>query len=83
MHLLDGDRRRWLRNKMEHKENHPEFAVTEQRRILLKLSEAEVFENFLHTKYLGKKRFSIDGGESLLPMMDAFLEEGARLGVTS
>ncbi|HLL56179.1 MAG TPA: 2-oxoglutarate dehydrogenase E1 component [Myxococcaceae bacterium] len=81
MTLLDSDRRRWLMPRMEHHENHVEPAVPEQLRILEKLTYAEQFEGFLHTKYLGAKRFSVDGGEALLPMMDVLLDEGGKMGM--
>ncbi len=81
MHVQDSNRRRWLLSRMEHSENRLVPSVEEQRRILTKLSYAITFENFLHTKYIGAKRFSLDGGESLIPMMDAFLEDAGQLGV--
>ncbi|MDQ3263443.1 MAG: 2-oxoglutarate dehydrogenase E1 component [Myxococcota bacterium] len=81
MTLLDSDRRRWLMPRMEHAANHTVFSVEEQRRILTKLAYAEGFEQFLHTKYVGVKRFSLEGGESLIPMLDAFLETGAEHGM--
>src|SRR6185503_12875058 len=81
MTLSDSNRRRWLQPRMEHSENRLDLSVEEQRRILTKLSYAESFESFLHTKYVGAKRFSLDGAESLIPMLDAFLEVGGSLGV--
>ncbi|HSP81250.1 MAG TPA: 2-oxoglutarate dehydrogenase E1 component, partial [Myxococcaceae bacterium] len=81
MHMLDSERRRWLMRRMEYTENRTDFSVDEQRHLLTKLSYAEGFENFLHTKYVGVKRFSLDGGESLVPMMDAILEVGGNMGL--
>ncbi len=81
MHIGDSARRRWLQRQMEWTENRTAFSVDEQRRILTKLSYAEAFESFLHTKYVGAKRFSLDGGESLIPMIDAFLDMAGPLGV--
>ncbi|QRN99270.1 2-oxoglutarate dehydrogenase E1 component [Archangium violaceum] len=81
MHMLDSERRRWLLRRMEYTENRTEFTVEEQRHILTKLSYAEGFENFLHTKFVGAKRFALDGGEALVPMMDAVLEVGGDLGL--
>ncbi len=80
MHVLDSDRRRWLGNRMEHSENRTEFTVEERRRLLTKLTYAEAFENFLHTKYVNVKRFALDGAESLVPMIDTLLTDGAELG---
>ncbi|XXF76863.1 2-oxoglutarate dehydrogenase E1 component [Myxococcaceae bacterium GXIMD 01537] len=79
MHMLDSERRRWLMARMERAENSTPFSADEQRHILTKLSYAEGFESFLHTKYVGAKRFSLDGGESLIPMMDAMLEVGGQM----
>ncbi len=81
MHVLDSDRRRWLGGRMEHSENRTEFTAEERKRLLTKLTYAEAFENFLHTKYVNVKRFALDGGESLVPMIDVLLDTGARLGV--
>ncbi len=82
MHLLDSDRRRWLRRRMEQSENRDNLSVEEQRHILEKLTYAEGFEEFLHRKYVGAKRFSLEGGESLIPMIDTFLEEGGQTGIS-
>jgi 2-oxoglutarate dehydrogenase E1 component len=81
MHMLDSERRRWLLRRMEHTENRTAFSVEEQRQLLTRLSYAEGFESFLHTKFVGAKRFSLDGSESLVPMLDAMLEVGGRMGL--
>ncbi|NVJ24599.1 MULTISPECIES: 2-oxoglutarate dehydrogenase E1 component [Myxococcus] len=81
MQILDSQRRRWLMQRMEHSENRTDFSVEDQRHLLTKLSYAEGFENFLHTKYVGAKRFSLDGGEALIPMLDAIAEVGAGMGL--
>ncbi len=80
MGILDSNRRRWLMPRMEHIANTREPDVAEQRRILTKLYYAQTFESFLHTKFLGAKRFSLDGGEALIPMLDAMLDEGGKMG---
>jgi 2-oxoglutarate dehydrogenase E1 component len=80
MGILDSNRRRWLMPRMEHCANTREPALDEQRRILTKLYYAQTFESFLHTKFIGAKRFSLDGGDSLIPMLDAMLDEGGQLG---
>ncbi len=81
MNVLDSSRRRWLMPRMEHTENQLNPNTAEQRRILEKLTYADTFEAFIHTKYQGAKRFSVDGGESLLPMLDTMLELGGELGL--
>ena len=81
MRVSDSNRRRWLLKRMEQSENRAILSREERRQILTKLSYAVGFENFLHTKYVGVKRFSLEGAESLVPMIDALLEEAGDLGV--
>ncbi|OEK03128.1 2-oxoglutarate dehydrogenase E1 component [Roseivirga sp. 4D4] len=81
MSVRDPEKLSWLREKIE-KEALSFNPSTEQRkRILSKLNEAVVFENFLHTKYLGQKRFSLEGGETTIPALDAIINKGAELGL--
>jgi len=72
---------RWIEGKMESVRNTPNFSIDEKRRILKKLNEAVSFENFLGTKFLGQKRFSLEGAESLIPALDSVIEKGAELGI--
>ncbi len=69
----------WLRNKIELK-NRPVLDVNRKKHIMHKLNQASVFEQFLHKKFVGQKRFSIEGGEALIPALDALIEKGAELG---
>jgi 2-oxoglutarate dehydrogenase E1 component len=71
----------WLKTRMEKSKNTPAFSLDEKKEILKKLTRAVVFENYLHTKFVGQKRFSLEGGEALIPAMDVLIEEAARLGV--
>jgi 2-oxoglutarate dehydrogenase E1 component len=71
----------WLRNKMESTKNTPQYSISEKKVILNKLNQAVVFENFLATKFVGQKRFSLEGGESLIPALDAAIEKGSDLGI--
>jgi 2-oxoglutarate dehydrogenase E1 component len=71
----------WIENKMESVQNTPNFSIEEKRRILKKLNEAVSFENFLGTKFLGQKRFSLEGAEALIPALDSVIEKGAELGI--
>jgi 2-oxoglutarate dehydrogenase E1 component len=80
-HLYNSERRRWLLRRMEHSENRTTFSQAERRRMLTKLSEAEAFEHTIHTKFQGQKRFSAEGGEVQLSMIQEFLELGGDLGV--
>jgi len=71
----------WLQQRMESRKNRPDFSIEKKRRILEKLNEAVAFENFLHTKFVGQKRFSLEGCETLIPALDAVIESGAGLGI--
>jgi 2-oxoglutarate dehydrogenase E1 component len=71
----------WLENKMESCKNTPEFTVSQKRRLLWKLNEAVAFENFVHTKFVGQKRFSLEGSETLIPALDTVIGHGAKLGI--
>src|SRR4051794_13486718 len=75
MHIQDPEQRRWIQERVErHHESPPR---DEQLRILGKLNQAEAFETFLQTKYVGQKRFSLEGGESVIPLLDAVVSEAA------
>ena len=71
----------WIQNKLNVNDNQPDFSEVDQKFILSKLNEAVSFESFLHTKYVGQKRFSLEGNESLIPALDAIIEKAADLGV--
>jgi 2-oxoglutarate dehydrogenase E1 component len=71
----------WFRDKLEREALTFEFSKKEKERILWKLNEAVVFENFLHTKYIGQKRFSLEGGETTIPALDSIINAGAELGI--
>ncbi len=73
---------KWLQDKMESCRNTPKFSLEEKKKILDKLNKAVVFENFLHTKFVGQKRFSLEGAETVIPALDAVCEKGSDLGVT-
>ena len=79
--LEDREARDWLRERMEITGNHIDLSREQQIRILTKLTDAEIFEQFLHTKYTGAKRFSLEGGESVIPMLDILVERASELGV--
>ena len=71
----------WIQKKLGKNDNQPSFSVNEKKIILEKLNQAVSFENFLHTKYVGQKRFSLEGGESIIPALDALIEKAAEQGV--
>jgi len=72
---------KWLQERMEKNKNTPAFSTNEKRVILKKLTQAVVFENYLHTKFVGQKRFSLEGGEAVIPAMNTLMEHGANLGI--
>jgi 2-oxoglutarate dehydrogenase E1 component len=72
---------KWLQDRMEKSKNTPSFSTAEKKSILSKLTQAVVFENYLATKFVGQKRFSLEGGEALIPAMNTLMEHGAELGI--
>jgi 2-oxoglutarate dehydrogenase E1 component len=81
MYISDPEKKEWLRKRMETSKNQPSLSIEQKRLILNKLNQAVVFENFLHTKYVGQKRFSLEGLETVIPALDAAIELGAALGI--
>ncbi|MDA0333724.1 MAG: 2-oxoglutarate dehydrogenase E1 component [bacterium] len=77
----DKEQEAWIEERVEPILGRLTYDVEEQRRILFQLLEAEEFEQFLHTRYIGQKRFSIEGGDAVLPLLDALVERGSALGV--
>ncbi|WP_454791394.1 multifunctional oxoglutarate decarboxylase/oxoglutarate dehydrogenase thiamine pyrophosphate-binding subunit/dihydrolipoyllysine-residue succinyltransferase subunit [Mycolicibacterium lutetiense] len=74
-HILEPEQQRWIQERVEVKHDKP--TVAEQKYILSKLNAAEAFETFLQTKYVGQKRFSLEGAETVIPMMDAVIDQCA------
>ena len=72
---------KWLQERMEKSRNTPSFNKDEKKTILKKLTQAVVFENYLHTKFVGQKRFSLEGGEAVIPAINTLMEHGANLGI--
>ena len=81
MYIRNPERVNWIQQRLNVNDNHPKFSVENKKNILKKLNQAVSFENFLHTKYVGQKRFSLEGGESLIPALDALILEADNLGV--
>ncbi|MFF8535305.1 multifunctional oxoglutarate decarboxylase/oxoglutarate dehydrogenase thiamine pyrophosphate-binding subunit/dihydrolipoyllysine-residue succinyltransferase subunit [Streptomyces sp. SAS_267] len=75
MHIQDPKQRKWIQDRIERPHSKPERE--EQLRILRRLNSAEAFETFLQTKYVGQKRFSLEGGESVIPLLDAVIDSAA------
>ncbi|MGR3572491.1 2-oxoglutarate dehydrogenase E1 component [Brevirhabdus sp.] len=81
MHISDPEQSAWLKERIEGFDKEIRFTREGRRAILNKLVEAEGFEKFLHVKYMGTKRFGLDGGESLIPAMEQVIKRGGALGV--
>ena len=81
MYIRHPERVNWIQKWINKNGNHPNFNKEQKTHILKKLNEAVTFEQFLHTKYVGQKRFSLEGGESLIPAIDALIETAALDGV--
>ena len=81
MHISDPVEKRWFRERLEKKENQLNFTNEGKKFILQKLIQAEGFEKFLAVKFVGTKRFGIDGGESLIPALEQIIKKGGHLGV--
>ena len=81
MYIRKPDRVQWIQNWINVNDNQPSFTADQKKHILKKLTQAVSFEMFLHTKYVGQKRFSLEGNESLIPAIDAIIEKAASIGV--
>jgi 2-oxoglutarate dehydrogenase E1 component len=81
MHISNPTERKWFRDRVEKDENALKFTVNGKNAILNKLIQAEGFEKFLHTKYVGSKRFGLDGGESLIPALEQIIKIGGQSNI--
>lgn len=81
MYIRNPEIQEWIKNRLDVNDNQPAFSPDQKKNILKKLNEAVSFETFLHTKYVGQKRFSLEGCESAIPALDALIEAAAEKGV--
>ena len=81
MYIRNPKERQWIQDKLNVNDNHSKFTNDQKKLILEKLNEAISFETFLHTKYVGQKRFSLEGGESLIPALDILIKAASDKGV--
>jgi len=81
MHITDAEQRRWLYEKLETVAGHYGHSNEDRVRILERLTAADGLERYLHTKYVGQKRFSLEGGDALIPMLDGMIRRAAAAGV--
>ena len=80
MHMGDPEEKAWIRNRIEGPEKDISFTVNGKKAILNKIIQAEGFEKYLHVKFVGTKRFGLDGGESLIPALEQIIKRGGSLG---
>jgi 2-oxoglutarate dehydrogenase E1 component len=81
MHISDPDQKAWIQERIEHIENRTDFTLEGRRMIMQRVVEAEGLEKYLGIKFVGTKRFGLDGGESLIPGIEQILKRGGQLGV--
>ena len=81
MHIADPDQRAWIQERIEHIENRTEFTAEGRRAIFERVVEAEGLERYLGVKFVGTKRFGLDGGESMIPGIEQILKRGGQLGI--
>jgi 2-oxoglutarate dehydrogenase E1 component len=80
-HVSDTEERLWLQDGFQVARMQRRFSAAEKKNILWQLTAAEGLERYLHTKYVGQKRFSLEGGDSLIPLLDDLVQQGGRMGV--
>src|SRR5439155_7020393 len=81
MHIQDPEIRGWIQERIEPRRSRPNMSREQKIGILRSLYEAEMFEIFLHRRFVNQKRFSLEGAETLIPLLDAFLEKSPEAGV--
>jgi 2-oxoglutarate dehydrogenase E1 component len=81
MHIMDTEEKSWLQHRLESCESRDEFSTTEKLEIFHQLSGAETFEQYLHKRYIGQKRFGLEGGESLIPLIQTLIHDAAKRDV--
>ena len=81
MHINETEQKRWIQRRLEESEGHHRFSTEKRKRILERVIAANALEEYLHRKYVGQKRFSLEGGESLIPLLDELVQAGGEAGV--
>ncbi|HED52484.1 MAG TPA: 2-oxoglutarate dehydrogenase E1 component [Gammaproteobacteria bacterium] len=81
MHITETQEKRWIQERIERAGGRPILDATLRRRILQRLTAAEGLERYLHTRYVGQKRFSLEGGDALIPLLDELIQRGATYGM--
>ena len=80
MHITDTEEKRWIQQRLETYQVRPEMGTDDKRWLLRLLTAAEGLEKYLHTRYVGQKRFSLEGGESLIPLLDELIQRAGKNG---
>ncbi len=80
MYIRNPEEVEWIKSKLHENDNHPKYSADRKKEIFENLSKAVILENFLHSKFVGQKRFSLEGVEALIPALDEVIETGAALG---
>ena len=80
MHITDTEEKRWIQQRLETYQVRPEMGTDDKRWLLKLLTAAEGLEKYLHTRYVGQKRFSLEGGESLIPLLDELIQRAGKSG---
>ncbi|MBE17038.1 MAG: 2-oxoglutarate dehydrogenase E1 component [Cytophagaceae bacterium] len=81
MYIRKPEERKWIQDWLNENDNHPKFSADEKKHILKKLNQAVSFETFLHSKYVGQKRFSVEGLDAMIPGLDSLIERGSEKGI--
>lgn len=81
MHIIDSKQKRWVQERFEGLRSTPRYDVDTKKRVLKQVTAAETLERYLHTKYVGQKRFSLEGGESMIAALDRLIQDGGSKGV--
>ena len=81
MHINETEQKRWIQRRLEESEGNHRFSQEKRKRILERVIAANALEEYLHRKYVGQKRFSLEGGESLIPLLDELVQRGGEVGV--
>ncbi len=81
MYISDGEQKRWIQSRFESVRSQPSFSPDVRRHILERLTAAETLEKYLHTRYVGQKRFSLEGGDTLIPLLDTLLQRAGQQGI--
>ena len=78
MHINETEQKRWVQQRLEGYQSHPDYSQAQKRRILDRLTAANSLEEYLHNKYVGQKRFSLEGGEAVVPLLDNIIQRGGQ-----